>query len=160
MINKMMTVHEASAKINAGATLMIAGDEAVLAQLPKGKWIGGTSVYFMTETGGRVDRENLYVTELESASNARSVLYSGEDLRDLTMNRFDNGLSLILIPFGSRAHRDFGLHGIEYNGIFDQPLMGWITGVHLDDLGEVSPKVFDGATGQAFDEGGRLSSSR
>lgn len=132
---------------------MLAGSEKALSQLPKGKWIGGTSVYFVTETGGRVDHDNIYVTEIEAATNARAVIYQGEDLPNLTMNRFDGGLTMILIPAFSTAHSDFAIHGAEYSGLFDQPLMGWITGIHLDDLGKATPKVFDGATGTMHEDG-------
>lgn len=113
----------------------------------------GTSVYFVTEDGGKVDRENVFVTEIECATDARAVVYEGEDLSSLTMNRFDHGLSIILIPAFSKAHADFAIKGAEYPGVFEQPLMGWITGVHLDDIGRVTPKVFDGATGEAHEEG-------
>lgn len=153
MKNTMMSVAEASQKIEAGATLVLAGSEKALSQLPKGKWIGGTSVYFVTEEGGKVDHENVFVTEIEKAVNARAVVYAGEDLPSLTMNRFDNGLSMILIPAFSQAHSDFAIKGAEFPGLFEQPLMGWITGVHLDDIGSAKPKVFDGATGQAHEEG-------
>ncbi|SFJ91759.1 DUF6976 family protein [Celeribacter neptunius] len=153
MKNTMMSVAEAAEKIEAGAVLLLAGSEEALGQLPKGKWIGGTSVYFVTETGGRVDRENVFVTEIERATDARAVVYEGEDLPNLTMNRFDNGLSMILIPAFSKAHSEFAIKGAEFPGLFDQPLMGWITGVHLEEIGVKTPKVFDGATGQAHEEG-------
>ncbi|MBY6003871.1 hypothetical protein KUV62_08135 [Salipiger bermudensis] len=156
MKNAMMSVAEAAALIEAAKVLVIAGSEAALSQLPKGCWIGGTSVYFMTDTGGRVDRDNLFVTEIEAAEEARPVLYAGEDLPSLTMNRYDNGLSVILIPAFSKAHEAFAIHGSGYSGVFDQPLMGWVTGVHLDDLETARPKVFDGARGMAFEEGAML----
>ena len=49
MKNTLYTVHEETEKINAGKALLLAGDDNVLAQLPKGKWIAGTITYFMTE---------------------------------------------------------------------------------------------------------------
>ncbi|MCA0997541.1 DUF6976 family protein [Alloyangia pacifica] len=153
MKNQMMTPEQAAARIDAGATLVIAGDEEVLTKLPRGRWIGGTTVYFMTETGGHVDRENVFVTELEAAEDARAVLYEGEDLPSLTMGRFDNGLSVILIPAFSKAHEAYAIHGAEYPGLFDQPVMGWITGVHLDELASATPKVIDGTTGRVHQEG-------
>ncbi|WP_339696303.1 hypothetical protein [Celeribacter baekdonensis] len=153
MKNTMMSVAEATRKINEGAVLLLAGSEEALSQLPKGKWIGGTSVYFVTEEGGKVDRENVFVTELDHATDARAVIYAGDDLANLSMNRFDNGLSMILIPAFSQAHSEFAIKGAEFPGIFDQPLLGWITGVHLDDLGSKTPKIFDGATGASFEEG-------
>ncbi|GKT29233.1 hypothetical protein ADUPG1_005203, partial [Aduncisulcus paluster] len=33
-----------------------------------------------------------------------------------------------------------------------QPLVGWISGVLLDDLGKVKPKALSGATGNSYEE--------
>ncbi|QBX34948.1 hypothetical protein E4191_09650 [Paracoccus liaowanqingii] len=156
MKNAMMTIAEVSDRINDGAVLVLAGSEQALSSLPKGKWIGGTSVYFVTDTGGRVDRDNVHVTEIMEATDARTAVYQGEDLANLTTNRFEGGVSMILIPAFSAAHAEFAIHGASYPGLFDQPLMGWITGVHLDDLGRATPKIFDGATGMMHEEGAAL----
>ncbi|GGG79951.1 hypothetical protein GCM10011415_31570 [Salipiger pallidus] len=156
MKNAMMSVAEAAARIDDGAVLVIAGSEAALAQLPRGNWIGGTSVYFVTDTGGRMDTENVFVTEIEAATDARPVFYPAKDLPSLTMGRYDNGLSVILIPAFSAAHEAFAIHGAEYPGLFDQPLMGWITGVPLDETGRTTPKVFDGARGEMHADGAML----
>lgn len=156
MKNAMMSVAEVSQRIEDGAVLVLAGSERALSSLPRGKWIGGTSVYFVTETGGRVDHDNLHVTEITEATDARTVVLQGRDLANLTANRFDDGVSMILIPAFSAAHAEFAINGASYPGLFDQPLMGWITGVHLDDLGRVTPKIFDGAAGTMHEEGAAL----
>lgn len=153
MKNAMMTPEEVSKRIEAGAVLFVAGSRAALSKLPKGKWIGGTSVYFMTETGGRTDRENVFVTEIEAATDARPVLYQGEDLPNLAMGRFDTGMSMIVIPGFSAAHQDYANNCPMYPGLFEQPIMGWIAGVHLDDIGDEKPAVVDGATGELYEDG-------
>lgn len=153
MKNAMMTTAEAAEKIKSGAVLMVAGSEEALSKLPAGKWIGGTAVYFMASDGGRMDRENVFVTEIDGAVNARPVIYQGEDLPNLSMGRFESGMSMILIPGFSKAHQDFAINGMTYPGLFDQPLMGWIAGVHLDEIGSVTPKVFDGATATMHEDG-------
>jgi len=156
MKNSMMSVAEAAEKISSGAFCVIAGSEAALSQLPKGNWIGGTSVYFVTEEGGKVDRENVFVTEVADATAAKIKHYGPAALPTLAADRFDTGLSMILIPAFSKAHTAFAIDGSCYDGLFDQPLMGWITGIHLDDLGKASPKVFDGTTGEMHEEGAVL----
>lgn len=61
----LMTVDEVAAMITGGAVLSVAGDEALLARLPAGKWIGGTSTYFMSgEGGGAYSRDRLLVQDL------------------------------------------------------------------------------------------------
>ncbi len=156
MKNKMMTIAEAAERIEFGGVMVVAGSEAALARLPRGKWIGGTSVYFVLEDGGRMDLEQVFVTELDDATDARVTHFSREALPTLTRNRFDGGFASILIPAMSPSHQEFAINGARYPGLFDQPLVGWITGVHLDDLGTVTPKVFDGSTGQVHEDGAVL----
>ena len=58
----LMPLPLAAEMIAAGQVLCIAGDEAVLRQLPRGQWIGGTIPYFMTGDGGQVSRDQVFVT--------------------------------------------------------------------------------------------------
>lgn len=156
MKNAMMTVAETAARIEAGAILMVAGDESALAQLPRGAWIGGTSVYFMTGSGGREDRQNLFVTELDAATAAECRHVPAAELPGLAEGSAEFGATMILIPAFSEAHRRFALEGASYAGLFDRPLMGWVSGVALDEIGTKTPKVFDGATGQSHEDGAML----
>jgi len=156
MKNAMMTPAEAAARIEAGAVLVIAGAEPVLSALPRGKWIGGTSVYFLTDAGGVCDSERVFVTEIPEAMGARVRHVATEALPDLTAQKFDNGVTMILIPAASPAHSRFAIEGATYPGLFDQPVMGWITGTHLNDLGKLAPKIVDGATGQVHQDGALL----
>jgi hypothetical protein len=39
--------------------------------------------------------------------------------------------------------------------MFMKPIVGWISGVHLDDLGKVAPKVVDGRTGKVLTDTSR-----
>lgn len=156
MKNAMMTVSEAAKLIEQGAVLMIAGDEKVLAQLPRGTWIGGTSVYFVTETGGREDHENVFVTQFDRAETGKTRFVATDELPGLADDRHDGGATMILIPGFSDAHQRFALDGAGYQGLFDMPLMGWIAGVALADIGKVTPKVVDGQTGLLHEEGAVL----
>ncbi|MGC4068398.1 MAG: hypothetical protein QM784_27885 [Polyangiaceae bacterium] len=42
-----------------GKSLILAGDERALRQLPKGQWIGGTIPYFMGESGGVTTQDGI-----------------------------------------------------------------------------------------------------
>lgn len=156
MKNAMMTVADAALLIERGAVLMVAGDEPALAQLPKGKWIGGTSVYFVTDTGGREDHDMVFVTEFPEARAAKTRFVDTARLPTLADESYENGATMILIPAFSSAHQTFALDGAGYPDIFGQPLMGWISGVALGDIGKVTPKVFDGQTGAIHDDGAVL----
>jgi hypothetical protein len=156
MKNELLTLDQACAQIASGAVMSIAGDEKLLAQLPKGNWIGGTTVYFMTAAGGKVDREHLFCTILPADVTATIRHLSGDGLSQIAQGYSPNGMSLIIIPAFSKAHAQFAEQGADYPQIFDQPLLGWISGVHLDDIGRVAPAVFDGTTATKHDDGAVL----
>lgn len=156
MINEMLSVAEASARITSGAVMVIAGDEELLRALPHGKWIGGTTVYFVTDQGGAVVRDRLFCTTFPQASGAVPRHLGPKELETISKGYAPCGFTMIMIPAFSVAHSDFAVEGATYPGLFDQPLVGWITGVHLDELGKRAPLVFDGATGAAHEEGAVL----
>ncbi|WP_263732250.1 DUF6976 family protein [Cellulomonas sp. SG140] len=146
MPGKLLTVAEASDAITAGAAVLVAGDESLLRQLPQGRWIGGTIPYFMTDAGGQVNRELVYVDTLpEQVTDVRVRSCSAAELDGLTSDAFDNGFSVIIVPAGSAAHSRYAAEAPELPGLFDRPVVGWVSGVHLDDLGTASAKVFAGS---------------
>lgn len=151
MKNELLSLDDAAARITSGAVMTIAGDEALLAQLPKGNWIGGTSVYFVTETGGALIRDRLYCTTFPEGTTADIRVLDADDLPRICDGYAEGGMTFILIPGFSEAHSVFAMSGADYPGFLNQPLLGWISGVHLDDIGRVAPKVVDGLTGQAHD---------
>ncbi len=156
MKNEMLDLAGASARIAAGDIMSIAGSEEMLSRLPKGNWIGGTTVYFVTETGGAVVRDKLFCTTFRHATAGTPRYLAAPDLAAIPEGYVDGGVSMIMIPAFSPAHEAFAVHGQDYDGLFNQPLAGWITGVHLDDIGKVTPKVFDGRTGQCHEDGAVL----
>jgi hypothetical protein len=52
----------------------------------------------------------------------------------------------------SPSHLSFALNAPGYKDFAKRPLVGWIAGIDLADLGKVKPKVFDGSTGRALDD--------
>jgi len=148
----LMSIQDVSKLIVGGRRLAIAGDEALLSKLPRGNWIGGTTAYFMTEKGGVVTKEHMFVHDLTDSSTGGSIKrYSVADLPNIAKDAPERGFSIIIIPAFSEAHFAYAQNAPNYEGIFMKPIVGWISGVHLDDLGKVAPKVFNGETG-AFAE--------
>ncbi len=137
MPGRLYTLTEAAEAIASGAPLLIAGDETLLAQLPEGRWIGGTIPYFMTADGGLVNRELVYVDTLPAQVTDVAVrTYAAADLDKLPGDAFDSGFSVIIVPAGSPAHARYAAEAAEFPGLFDRPVVGWVSGVHLDDLGK------------------------
>lgn len=135
-------------RIGNGERLIVAGDEGLLAQLPRGEWIGGTIPYFMTDTGV-VSREQLFVTAIPGEPSSVAIKsYDADCLEQITADAPENGYTLLIIPFGSPAHYRFARESPSYSEAFLKPVIGWISGVHLDELGKKMPLVFNGSTGE------------
>ncbi|GAB6088508.1 DUF6976 family protein [Spirochaeta dissipatitropha] len=149
----LKTTQELEKDISAGKCLFIAGEERLLKQLPKGNWIAGTIPYFMDESGGTVSQDRVFVTEAPGAViNTRIKMYEEKALPQIPADAPENGFSLVIIPATSPAHTAYAQNAPDYAGLFMKSIIGWIAGVHLDDLGSITPKVFDGSTGQVSDQ--------
>jgi len=146
----LLDLAQASGLIRSGKAFFVAGDEALLAALPKGDWIGGTIPYFMASSGGVTSKDRVFMTEAPAAaSGLRIVWYKEGELERIPSDAADNGFSVIIIPATSAAHISYARNAPNYDGIFMKPIIGWISGVHLGDLGKVAPKVFNGKTGES-----------
>lgn len=151
--DRLMSLAEASDLIRSGTYLSVAGDESALRQLPKGNWIGGTIPYFMDAGGGCVSREQVFVSEVPCFDEPPLMRFYGPDsLHRLCRNAPERGYSLIIIPGFSDAHSSFACNASKYEDMYLKPLYGWISGLHLDDLGKTTPKVVHGQTGRFSDE--------
>ncbi len=144
--SKLMSVGETRALIEAGKLLWLAGDEALMSQLPKGRWIGGSIPYFMGEAGGATTRNHLYVSELPPsiATKVQVKFYGLDTLQNIAKEAPDNGFTLVMIPALTAVHMSYAENAPEHEDMFLKPIAGWVTGIHLDDLGKVKPVVFSG----------------
>jgi hypothetical protein len=150
----LFTVDEASELIRAGKALMIAGDEQLLARLPKGRWIGGTIPYFVAENGGLCTQDKLQATELPASVTEVSIArYDATTVANVYSDGPRHGFSLIIIPASSPTHLEFAVRAPQYVDFAQRPLIGWIAGVHVSDIGKVNAKIFDGTTGDALEDG-------
>lgn len=149
----LMSVDEAALLLRGGGCYTVAGEEALLRRLPKGCWIGGTIPYFMGQDGGRTTREQLFVTELPHGKAAPTLRwYDAQGLATVCVDAPENGYSLLIIPAFSQAHSQFAREAPQYEDMYLKPLLGWIAGLHLDDLGKTAPRVFNGETGEVDGE--------
>ena len=145
----LLTIEETKKMIDANEMLYVAGDENILSQLPKGKWIGGTIPYFMNDEGGVVTKDKIFVNKVpEYVKEVKIDFYDEKNLKNIAKDAPENGYTIIIIPATSKAHVSYAENAANYEDIFMKPIIGWISGVHLDDLGRVTPKVFNGLTGE------------
>ncbi|HEY3446230.1 MAG TPA: hypothetical protein VGK67_07685 [Myxococcales bacterium] len=150
MIQRLMTVDETAKLIAQGAPLLLAGSEAAMRKLPKGEWVGGTIPYFMDANGGQLDQERVFVNELPDFVKLASIGSYGPDrLAQITADEPDHGFSVIVIPAQSPVHLAFAEKAPRLPDIYLKPLIGWIAGTRLEDLGKQTAKTFVGRTGKA-----------
>ncbi|MCL1907859.1 MAG: hypothetical protein FWG12_00650 [Holophagaceae bacterium] len=149
----LQSLQDAIKKIESGRLLVIAGDEGLLAKLPKGNWVGGSIPYFMDAMGGKISKDEVFVNDLtDCALGAEIKTYGVGDLPNIAKEAPEHGFSVIIIPAFTEAHFSYAQNAPNYEGIFMKPVVGWISGLHLDDLGKVTPKVFNGLTGASLDK--------
>jgi hypothetical protein len=153
-VNELISISAAAELIRRGVPLSLAGPEEVLRQLPTGHWIGGTIPYFMAAGGGVVVTDGrLFATDLSKAGAVTLAYYRADQLQEIAAQAPDNSFSLTIIPAGSSALSRFAQEAASYEDAFVKPTVGWVAGVHLNDLGRHKPVVFDGRTGQAYEDG-------
>ena len=145
-MNKLQSVEEVIQLIESGKVLSLAGDERVLSKLPKGNWVAGSTPYFMSESQGEFSQEKVYVDEIaQGLTRFKIVTYDKHSLPSFTHDRFSNGYTILVIPAFSEVHSDFALYGDSYDHLYDNPVLGWVSGIDLDSSD--TPKVYDGSTG-------------
>jgi hypothetical protein len=142
--NLLLDPAETARRIMDGQSLMLAGEEALLAGLPSGNWIGGTIPYFMAPEGGCMSKDKIFVTEIPGEFQASTHIYAASELPALFQDADEGDVSFVILPADSPAHIEFALHAPRYADFAMRPLVGWVAGIDLAMLGKVTPKVFCG----------------
>ncbi|MCR5099422.1 MAG: hypothetical protein K6B14_10830 [Lachnospiraceae bacterium] len=145
-----ITLEETIELINKGKTLHIAGDEGLLDKLPRGNWIGGTTPYFISEEGGVFSKERLFVNEIDYGQETRIASYGKYNVFQIVEECYDNGLTMLLMPYGSDVARKYAKEAPEVDELLMHPVIGWITGMDLELGGQVQARVYDGTVGESY----------
>jgi hypothetical protein len=143
----LMSIEDAASLIRMGRFLSIAADETLLRKLPAGNWVGGSIAYFIGQDGGETTRDKVFVAPLPVFDKRPSIrFYDAADLHKVCLDAPDNGYSMIIIPAFTELHSQFARDAVGYGDMFVKPLVGWISGIHLDDMGKKAPLVVNGQT--------------
>jgi len=145
----LMSFQETAKLIESGKTLHIAGTEGLLKKLPKGNWAGGSTEYFMLESGGQISNDHLFVREFSYEATVKA--YSVAELENVAVEAYDNGFSILIIPFDSAVHKEYAKKAPEYKDIFTKNIVGWIAGVNLGVPGQTPISVF-GPSASSFSD--------
>jgi hypothetical protein len=152
-MNQLIDTLAAMELIASGISLCIAGPESELDKLPPGNWIGGTIPYFMVPSGGVVVSEGqVFVTDISAVGKVSFATYGPHELEKISGHCPENGIAITIIPAGSSSHQIFAAEAANYEKAFLQPTVGWISGVHLSQIGSVTPKVYAGSGSAKYDD--------
>lgn len=151
--SRLLSRENASVLIDSGAFLIIAADEEVLASLPCGNWIGGTIPYFMGQNGGITTRKDVFVTPIRWEDDLEPTIttYDAATLSQICVEAPENGYTITVLPAFSDVHVEYAQNAPQYDDMFMKPVVGWISGIHLDDMGKRNPKVRDGRATELLD---------
>ena len=128
----LMNLNEVTKLIEEGRLLHIAGSEDALRKLPKGNWMGGSTEYFMSDLeGGKISADELFVREL-NAKNFSIKAYDVSNISQVATDAYDNGFSLVVVPFDSEVHKYYAEHAAEFEDMFMKQIAGWVAGYNLN----------------------------
>ncbi|MDR1620801.1 MAG: hypothetical protein LBS00_00330 [Synergistaceae bacterium] len=142
----LKTFEQTAALIAEKKLLHVSGAEALLRRLPAGNWIGGSTEYFLDESGGQVRNDAVDVLEL-NFSEYKFASYDARSLPNIAKDAYDNGFSVIILPFDSEVHRQYAQNAADYEDIFLKNIVGWISGTNLEATNQ-APVAVNGALGE------------
>ncbi len=151
--NVLVSIEEAKEMIRRGETLSIAGSEALLDQLPQGNWIGGTTSYFMAEEGGVRSSDCVFVSHLPNEAPISFASYQANNLHDIMKDAPENGFSLTIMPSGSETLQRFSEESRYWDEVHLKPVVGWIAGIDLTEIGQTTAKAYLGSSLQKIECG-------
>ncbi len=143
--------------IREGRVLLLAGAEEDLARLPEGCWIGGTAGYFMTPQGCVAAKGRVFYADFTAITDGASWRsFDAGDIHGLAQYYPENGFAILLLPGFSNLLGETAGRIMEFDGLYNLPLMGWVSAVPLEGLPHIlppgaRPKTFAG-NGQAETE--------
>jgi len=154
MRSKLCSIEETKSLLAEGKTLLLAGEESAIDQLPSGKWIAGTIPYFMASDGGIMTKNQIFVTEVpDFITDQKITFYDEITIERVYEDGFEKGFTVLIIPATSKTHFAFALRAPFFKEFASKPLIGWIAGVDLAEVGKVTPKVYNGLLAQKYAEG-------
>ena len=134
MIQGLFSVEEVAAMILDGKKMTVAGDAKLLAQLPKGDWIGGSTPFFILQQGGRVtSHDKLFVNQLPNFVTETVIKeYDETNIRDIFIDGQQNGFTVLIIPYNSPIYLEYTLNATKYKNFAAHPVCGWVSGQPLE----------------------------
>jgi len=149
---KLYTVEEVKDFINQGKIMMLSGSADAIKDLPKGKWIAGTCPYFMSGVG-KIDKQMIMVDDFSDiASNVCIESFDENNIEKLCEKSYDNGFNVIILPFQSPVYYKFATDSMKYEGVFNNPLVGYVACCLFEEIGKVNTYTSTGLDSKLSDK--------
>jgi hypothetical protein len=99
----------------------------------------------MLSDGGVTAVDKVFVSDItDQVERAEVRSYSTQELRRISADYPENGFTVLNVPAFGELHSTFAKEVQTYDGVFHSPLYGWISGVHVSEIGKRAPKTFAG----------------
>jgi len=122
-------LHDASEIAGSGAPCVVAGSSELLRRLPQGNWIGGTSSFAFTPTGGVELSDRLIVTAFPPGVRLSGIQrYGVGGLEYLADDCPAEGFSVVIIPHCSPVHSVFARDSAMGGPFEKHNIFGWMSG--------------------------------
>lgn len=149
----LKSISDVKKMIESGESLLLAGSAGALSQLPAGNWVGGSISYFMDEAGGVNTDTGIFVTKVPSgALGTRIEEYGAGALPKLYSDAPATGFTFLMVPSGAPFLQAFARSAPDCDGFLLRPVVGWVTGVPVSEIGKAQAVVVDGRTGRSSSE--------
>ena len=154
MTQGLFTLEEVSSKIRAGEKLLLAGDNKLLSQLPKGNWIGGSTPYFILYPEQMtISFEKIFSYSLPDFIDEIKICeYDSSGIKNVYNEAFQNGFTVLIMPFASPVLMEYALNATYYKNFANYPVCGWVAGQLMDILATKESYVASGVSGHLSDK--------
>jgi hypothetical protein len=143
---------EAVKLVNQGSPLIVSGHPDLMARLPRGNWIGGTTPYLMTERGGVDSQDALLVAAMPDDVKLVGIQrYGVGGIHYLPEDTPQNGFTILVIPSASLVHQAYAKAIPTFETTWHKSIAGWVSGTKKEGLG-ASAKVFFGPISHAIED--------
>ncbi|MBO7440653.1 MAG: hypothetical protein J6T96_03145 [Bacteroidales bacterium] len=148
MKNKLYTKEQVVEFIKEGRIMHLCGNEETLKDLPKGNWVAGMTPYFMDEVG-KICGNKIYVDDFSFiGEECEMATFDENNIAEIAKrNKYSNGFIFVVLPIDSQVYFTFANHSLEYENIYDNPVVGYVSSVLLEEYGKKQPKVAIGSEG-------------
>ncbi len=150
-MNGIISLDVAAALIQSGRVLVLGGSADVLVNLPSGRWIGGVTHSFLSESGCVSDAIGVHALDLtDYIASPVMQSYSYLSVGSLFEEIPEDGFSFALMPAFSEAHRMFSIYSALEPVELRHRVCGWVAGINLPSRQAEEVFIIDGMTGEIF----------